>query len=174
MIALVTDSRKIILIVHNVRSAQNVGSILRSADAFGLSKIYLTGFTPYPLQAKDDRLPHIAAKVHARIAKTALGAENTVAWQYEPDIDKVLAKLKASGFLLAGLEQSAKAITLPGYSLEVDLAVVVGREVEGIEPEVIKQMDLILEIPMLGQKESLNVAVAAGIAMYQLRFSEHR
>ncbi|HET9850629.1 MAG TPA: TrmH family RNA methyltransferase [Candidatus Saccharimonadales bacterium] len=160
---------KIVLIAHNLRSAHNVGSILRSADAFAIDQVYLSGYSPYPKQADDPRLPHLADKATKQIAKTALGAEKTVPLVHHGDIFKLLEQLRAEGFQITALEQSRKSIPLNDFQPGPKLAIIVGREVEGIEPEVLRTVDKIIEIPMLGTKESLNVASAAAIAMYDLR-----
>ncbi|MBX4199569.1 TrmH family RNA methyltransferase [Candidatus Saccharibacteria bacterium] len=166
---------KIYLIAHNIRSCHNVGSLLRTADAMAVDKVYLTGYTPYPRMKDDKRLPHIADKMGRQIKKTALGAEKTVAWEYTEDVLGLLAKLAKEDTVIAALEQSPDAISLPEYTpSDKDTALIVGREVEGIEPEVLKVAKIHLEIPMLGSKESLNVASAAAIALYQLRFKLRR
>lgn len=162
--------RKLVLVVHNVRSTHNVGSLLRTADGLEITKVYLTGYTPYPLAPNDQRLPHLALKITKQITKTALGAENSVAWQHA-DIEAALAQLRTEGYQLAALEQAPGSIALPDFKPPQKLAIVVGREVEGLEPEVLAACDLVLEIPMLGGKESFNVAVAAGMALYHCRFT---
>lgn len=161
----------IALIAHNVRSAHNVGSLLRTADGLGVSQVYLTGYTSYPQQADDTRLPHEAAKVDRQIHKTALGAEDFVAWRHCGDVLQAVAELRTQGFVIAALEQTPHSILLPKYDTPDKIAVIVGREVEGIESEIIAACDLALEIPMLGRKESFNVAVAAGMALYHCRFA---
>jgi len=158
------------LIVHNLRSAHNVGSLFRTAEGLGVGKVWLSGYSPYPLAKNDDRLPHIADKVDKRIAKTALGAEKLVPWQKATDINKVMVKLRAQGFTIAALEQTADSIKLPDFRPSDRLALIVGREVEGLEPEVLARCDLCLEIPMFGRKESFNVAQAAAMALYRCRF----
>lgn len=157
---------EIIVIVHNIRSTHNVGSIFRTAEGLGVQKIILSGYTPYPKELNDTRLPHIADKLTTQIHKTALGAETLVPFEYqnEPDI----ASLKNSGFTVAGLEQDAKSVPLREYEPPQKLALILGEEVHGIEPELRDQCDVLLEIPMRGQKESFNVSVATGIALYQL------
>ena len=162
--------RSLLLIAHNVRSAHNVGSLLRTADGLGVQTVFLTGYTPYPVEANDKRLPHIAEKVERQIHKTALGAEKTVGWKHEEDIFGLIDKLKRDGFKIAALEQADGSVKLPSFTPTDSIALIVGREVEGIETDIVKQADIILEIPMLGQKESLNVASAAAIALYHLRF----
>lgn len=160
--------RSIVLVVHNVRSAHNVGSILRSADGFGAEHVYLSGYSPYP-EAKDDtRLPHISKRVAAQIKKTALGAENSVQWTYRDDIAGLINELKKN-YQVAALEQTPKATPLQDFKASQDIALIVGSEIGGLEPRVLKLVDLHLEIPMKGQKESFNVAIAAAVAMYSLR-----
>jgi len=162
--------RKIVIIAHNLRSSHNIGSLLRTADAMGVEKVYLTGYTPYPKEQHDKRLPHIANKVHKAIAKTALGAENTVAWQKQPDIFPVIEALKKQEYRIIGLEQSKKSIKLQDYLPEDKIVIIIGREVDGIEPEVLGECHKIIEIPMLGKKESLNVVQASAMALYHCRF----
>ncbi len=162
--------QRIILIIHNVRSSHNVGSMLRTADGFALDKVYLTGYSPYPLAPGDQRLPHVAQKVHKQIQKTALGAEKSMSWSHHPEIRGLLHKLKREGFKVVALEQTHQAKPLPSFSAKADVALIVGNEVKGLEPEVLKFSDGQLQIPMLGAKESFNVAVAAAISLYHLRF----
>jgi tRNA G18 (ribose-2'-O)-methylase SpoU len=162
---------KLVLIAHNLRSAHNVGSLLRTAEGLGIQQVCLTGYTPYPLGANnDDRLPHLAQKIDRQIAKTALGAEKQIAWRHETDIEKVLIELKKQSFTIAALEQSPKSVKLPGFTPPPQLALIVGREVEGIEPAILKLCDLVLEIPMSGRKESFNVAQAAAMTLYHCRY----
>jgi 23S rRNA (guanosine2251-2'-O)-methyltransferase len=164
--------KQLILIAHNLRSTHNVGSLLRTADGLGLSEVWLTGYTPYPLQAKDNRLPHLAIKVDKHIAKTALGAERNSNIKQSDDITTVINKLKGKGFCIAGLEQNKDATSLISYRPPDKIALIVGREVEGIEAEILEQCDLMLEIPMFGKKESYNVSVAAAMALYSLKFAD--
>jgi tRNA G18 (ribose-2'-O)-methylase SpoU len=162
--------RTIVLIVHNVRSCHNVGSLLRTAEGLGVEKVYLSGYTPYPLTQPDDRLPHLAQKIDRQIHKTALGAEHTQARETTEDIFELTNNLKNQGFTVAALEQSADSTPLPDYQAPEKIAVIVGREVEGLESDVLAACDLTLEIPMFGKKESFNVAQAAAMALYQLHF----
>ncbi|HEX7368393.1 MAG TPA: TrmH family RNA methyltransferase [Candidatus Saccharimonadales bacterium] len=163
--------RTIILIAHNLRSTYNVGSLLRTADGLGVQRVYLTGYTPYPSAPQDTRLPHIAEKIDTQIHKTALDAETSVDWQHTDDVEPVIAALKRDGFTVAALEQSDTSVSLPKFMPPDKLALIVGREVEGIEPEILARTDIILEIPMFGAKESFNVVQAAAIALYHARFS---
>ena len=158
------------MIAHNLRSAHNVGSLLRTGEGLGLQQVYLTGYSPYPLATGDTRLPHLAQKTDKQIAKTALGAEKSLAWQHATDINAVLADLKSRDFTVAALEQAPDSIKLPDFDPPEKLALIVGREVEGIEPAILAACDHILEIPMFGHKESFNVAQAAAMALYHLRF----
>lgn len=169
--------RSIIVIAHNLRSAHNVGSLLRTSEGLGVGKIWLSGYSPYPQRENrenDPRLPHIAQKVDRQIAKTALGAEKLINWQHETDINKVFAELKKQGFMVAAVEQAPGSIKLPEFKPPPKLALVFGREVEGLEPEVRAACDFTLEIPMFGQKESFNVAAAAAITLYHCRFQPGR
>lgn len=158
---------EIIVIAHNIRSTHNVGAIFRTADGFGISKIILSGYTPYPqLNKGDSRLPHIAEKLGKQIHKTALGAERIVPFEYQesPDLDG----LRRAGFRIVGLEQSSRSVMLNQYKSPEKLALLLGEEVEGINERLLAQCDDVLEIPMHGKKESFNVSVATGVAMYAL------
>jgi 23S rRNA (guanosine2251-2'-O)-methyltransferase len=164
-------NRSIYLVMHNLRSCYNVGSLLRTADAFAVDKVFMTGYTPYPEAKTDNRLPHIAQKMSRQIHKSALGAEDSVAWSHQENVLTLIEELHEQGFVIAALEQTKSAKDLPGLALDQDIALIVGREVEGLENNVLKASDIHLQIPMLGQKESLNVASAAAVALYQLRFN---
>jgi tRNA G18 (ribose-2'-O)-methylase SpoU len=131
----------------------------------------LTGYTPYPLTPDDERLPHIAQKVDKQIVKTALGAEKMVAWEYREGIAELIDELHREKYLVTALEQRSDAVKLPTFHAPERLALIVGREVEGIEPKVLALTDRVIEIPMLGRKESFNVAQAAAMALYHCRFS---
>lgn len=161
--------RSLILIAHNLRSAHNVGSLLRTAEGLGVEQVYLTGYSPYPKQPDDKRLPHIINKIDLQISKTALGAEKELG--AHQDIDDIIPRLKTQGFLVAAIEQSENSVSLPDFVPPAKIALLVGREVEGIEPNILKQCDQIIEIPMYGKKESFNVAQAAAMALYQCRFA---
>jgi 23S rRNA (guanosine2251-2'-O)-methyltransferase len=162
--------RNIILIAHNLRSCHNVGSLLRTAEGLGIETVYLTGYTPYPQQPNDERLPHLATKISRQIHKTALGAEEMIPWQRRENIGDVFRDLKAKGYQIAAIEQDKKATKLPDYQPVDNIALLVGREVEGVEKEVLALCDDILEIPMFGEKESFNVVQAAAMALYHCRF----
>jgi 23S rRNA (guanosine2251-2'-O)-methyltransferase len=162
---------EIVLIAHNLRSCHNVGSLLRTAEGLGVKKVYLTGYTPYPLMQNDPtRLPHLAIKIDKQIHKTALDAEKLVAWEHADDLDTVLATLKKDDYTLAAIEQAPTAILLPEFHKPQKIALLVGREVEGVEPEVLQHMDVVLEIAMFGKKESFNVVQAAAMGLYHCTF----
>ncbi len=163
--------RNITLIAHNLRSCHNVGSLLRTAEGFGCSEVILSGYTPYPLMDIDDRMPHLSQKINKQIQKTALGAEKLISWRHEPDIRPIIAYLRADGWQLAAVEQSVESVALPKFTPPDKIVLLVGREVEGIEPEILSQMDTVLEIPMFGHKESFNVVQAAAMALYHCRFA---
>lgn len=163
--------REIVLIIHNVRSSHNVGSLLRTADGIGVKKVYITGYTPYPAVANDTRLPHIVRKVHQQISKTALGAETSAAWQHTDNIQEVIMRLRSKEYQVIAVEQHQNAEPLPDFKPPKRIALIVGREVEGIEAEVLKVVDGVVEIPMFGGKESFNVVQAAAMALYHCRFS---
>lgn len=156
----------IIVIAHNIRSTHNVGAIFRTAEGFGVSHIILSGYTPYPVVAHDSRLPHIAAKLQSQIHKTALGAEELVPFSYQQT--PRIPELAAEGYRIVGLEQAPTSISLSTYTSPEKIALILGEEVHGIPQELLEQCQDILEIPMAGKKESFNVSVAAGIALYQL------
>lgn len=162
--------RRIVLVIHNVRSALNVGSLLRTADGLGVEKVYLTGYTPFPAGGKDDkRLPHIAAKADRQIAKTALDAQKYIVWEHLEQINPLINELKAQGYEIAALEQSPGSIKLNEYKPGDKITLIVGNEIDGIDPKILDIADVILEIPMYGQKESYNVAAAGAMALFYLR-----
>lgn len=147
-----------ILIIHDIRSNYNVGAMLRTADGAGVSKVYLSGTTPSP----KDRFGRLVGEIH----KTALGAEQSVDWEYVYDIYPVLDELKKLGFRVVAVEQATDSVSLYDFQVPDKVAYIMGSETEGLPEEVIMASDLILELPMLGEKESLNVSVTAGIVLY--------
>ena len=157
---------EIIVIAHNIRSAHNVGSIFRTCEGFGVSKIILSGYSPYPKLQNDTRLPHLSEKLTAQIHKTALGAENMVKFEHQDTLD--LGSLKMDDYRIVGLEQNEHSISLSKYVSPTKIALILGEEVHGITDDLVEQCDDLLEIPMVGKKESFNVSVAAGIALYAL------
>ncbi len=151
-----------ILILNDIRSVENVGAMFRTADAAGIDKIYLTGYTPCPL----DRF----GRKRGDLAKSALGAEEFVKWEQYKNISQLLTKLKKEKYLIIGIEQDKKSIDykklkVTNHKLK---AFIVGTEVTGIPKNILKKCDIITEIPMKGKKESLNVSVATGIALFRI------
>ncbi|HWB27725.1 MAG TPA: RNA methyltransferase [Chitinophagaceae bacterium] len=146
----------IVVVLDNIRSMHNVGSVFRTADAFLLEAICLCGYTPQP--------------PHRDIHKTALGATETVDWLYYPNVLDAMAGLKERGYLLYGIEQAEGAISLEKFSAgdNQKIAVVFGNEVEGVQADALKLCDGCLEIPQYGMKHSLNVSVAAGIVLWDI------
>lgn len=156
---------KVTLLLHNIRSTYNVGSIFRTADGFGVEKIILTGYTPYPSTQNDSRLPHIAEKLTRQIDKTALGATASVPFEYH---DNLLTWLGSNTLPLVALEQAENSHSLRDFIPPEQFVLVLGEEVEGVPHSLLDRCESTVEIPMKGQKESFNVSVAAGIALYQL------
>jgi len=154
-------------ILTNIRSLHNVGSMFRTADAVGIEKIYLCGYTPAP--EDEYGLPR------GPLVKTALGAERTVAWEKAVSIGRLIKRLRAEGKKIYAVEQSRRSVRFDKMRLSrsalANAVLLMGNEVRGLPPSVIKQADKILEIPMFGKKESLNVAVAFGIVAYSLRLN---
>lgn len=157
---------KIIVVAHNIRSTHNVGSLFRTCEGFGVERIILSGYSPYPHTKNDARLPHITEKLTSQIHKTALGAETMVPFEYNeiPDI----RSLRTKGYRIVGLEQAKSSIPLSDYVPQQKLVLVIGEEVHGIDHDLLEECDDIIEISMVGQKESFNVSVATGIALYAL------
>ena len=159
--------KKLFLILHDIRSAYNAGAIFRTADGAGVSKIYLTGYTPCP----PDKNKSHKTQADKMIEKTALGAEKSVAWEKCEDLENLLQKLNppAGGekISIVALEKTKNSTDIKKFKATFPIALILGNEVEGISKDIIKKCDAIIEIPMRGKKESLNVSVAAGIAMYE-------
>lgn len=165
-VTLISVMSRITLVLHNIRSTYNVGSIFRTAEGFGVRQIILTGYTPYPtLGNHDERLPHEREKISAQIHKTALGAENLVPFAYHAD---PYEWLRSSKLPVVALEQDEKSIPLDTYMAPAELVLLLGEEVNGIPSELLATAQDIIEIPMMGRKESFNVSVATGIALYKL------
>jgi tRNA G18 (ribose-2'-O)-methylase SpoU len=157
---------EIIVLAHNIRSTYNIGSIFRTAEGFGVTEIVFSGYSPYPALSSDSRLPHISRKLTEQIHKTALDAETIVPFEYQETLD--LQSLKDQGYTIVGLEQDPRSIMLSDYIAPKKIALLIGEEVEGIEQSYRDQCDDLIEIPMHGKKESFNVSVATGIALYTL------
>lgn len=162
--------REIVVIAHDMRSTFNVGSLLRTAEGLGVKEVYFTGYTPYPRQENDSRLPHIAARLDKQIDKTALGASHTVAWQHEEDITALVERLKTAGYEIVALEQAKDSTKMPDYHAPDKVALILGTEVEGLPSNIVALASVVCEIPMFGQKESFNVVQAAAMALYHCRF----
>lgn len=148
------------LLLHNIRSTHNVGAIFRTADATGVKKIYISGYTPAPI----DRF----GRSRPDISKASLGAEKTVEWENISDIKNLIKSLKKGRFNIVGVEQDKRSIDFRKSKVKGNALIIVGNEVDGIDKDTLDLCDQILEIPMLGQKESLNVSVATGIVLYAL------
>ena len=148
------------LLLHDIRSAHNVGSIFRTSDAIGVSRIYLSGHSPSPT----DKFKRPVKE----ITKTALGAELSIPWEYHKDPTQLIEKLKGEGYSVVAIEQDSKAVDYKQFKPNKKILVVVGNEVDGVSEDVRTLCDVFVEIPMHGKKESLNVAVAYGIAMFRM------
>lgn len=151
------------VILDNIRSAHNVGSIFRTAEGAGVQKMYLCGYTPRPV----DRFGRIVAEVQ----KTSLGASEMVPWEEVDDIKTILSTLKENGVQVVAVELAKGAISLHDFTPTNKVAYVFGNEVTGIAKEICDLCDMTLQIPMLGEKELLNVSVAAGIVLFTSRYA---
>ncbi len=147
-------SVKLHLLAHNIRSRENVGSLFRTADSLGVTKLWLSGYTPVPPDAK--------------ISKVALGAETAVSYEAFPDIESVLARLKAQGVPVYALELVPQAITLAEFHPPQEMALLLGTETTGIPPSLLEQCVASIFIPQQGMKESLNVTIATSIAAWKI------
>ncbi|MBI4256578.1 TrmH family RNA methyltransferase [Candidatus Uhrbacteria bacterium] len=143
-----------IVIAHNIRSLHNVGSIFRACDVFGVEKLYLTGITGTPPRKE--------------IAKVALGSEHRVAWERAQDVLDLVAQLRLRGCTILALENGPQTTRIDQFCPIGQNAIILGNEVSGIEAPLLAQCDVTLEIPMIGRKQSLNVSVATGIALFAL------
>lgn len=152
---------EIAVLLPDVRSAHNVGSIFRTADAAGVAKIYLSGYTPTPIDRFNRAQPDIA--------KTALGAELTVPWEYCASSLDLITRLREDGWQIVGVEQDVRSIDYREHHIEKPTVYVFGNEVDGISSDIRDACDSLIEIPMRGTKESLNVSVAAGVVLFSLK-----
>lgn len=153
--------REVAITLHNIRSAHNVGAIFRTADAAGVSRVFLSGYTPLPI----DRF----GRVQKEIAKTALGAEKFLSWEYGKDTVALLTRARVEGFMIVGVEQDARSKEYSSFKPGKKTLYVFGNEVRGLSPALRSLCDVLIEIPMRGKKESLNVSVAAGIILFNTR-----
>lgn len=151
---------KIAVLLHNIRSTHNVGSIFRTADALGVETIYLSGYTPTPL----DRFN----RPRKDVAKVSLGAEKTIPWEYIKDPAEIIKKLKKAKYKVIGLEQTKNSVDYKNVKISGNILFIAGNEVGGIEKNILKLCDVVAEIPMRGKKESLNVSVAFGVAFFRI------
>jgi len=154
-----------ILVIHNIRSAANVGSMFRTADGAGVQEIWLTGYTPSPAKRNQKYL----TKAEKSLAKAALGAEYFIPWKRVETLGGLIIQFRSLGYLVVGLEQIGKSVSLESIKGEQPFVLIVGNEVRGLDCRILKQCDVIVELPMYGKKNSLNVSVACGIALYALR-----
>lgn len=150
---------RIAVLLHNVRSAHNVGSIFRTADAVGAERVYLTGYTPTPIDA--------FGRAQADIAKTALGAEQSLLWRHEASASRCIKQLARDGWHVVGVEQDKRARDYRSFRAHKPTVFVFGNEVRGLSAALRKECHDLVEIPMRGRKESLNVSVAAGVVLFQ-------
>jgi 23S rRNA (guanosine2251-2'-O)-methyltransferase len=142
-----------VIILENIRSTFNVGSVFRTADGAGIDKIYLVGITPLP--------------THPKIKKTALGAEEFVSWEYRKEINSLIEELKMNDYTIYSVEQSNNSIDYRDQKKHDKMAFIFGNELTGVEPTTMQRSDKILEIPMMGKKNSLNISTTVGIILYQ-------
>ncbi len=146
------------LIANDIRSAENIGALFRTCDSLGVKKIWITGYSPTP--------------AHPKVKKTSLGAEASVEWEQATDVTDVILRLKAQNVRIVGLELAEGAVSLADYRAPEKIALLLGNEVTGIPPSLLALCDDVVSIPQKGTKESLNVAVAAGIAAYWILNSQ--
>jgi tRNA G18 (ribose-2'-O)-methylase SpoU len=155
---LLSKKNSVYLLIDQVRSGLNIGSIFRSADAFRIEKIFLTGISPLP--------------PNKEILKTALGATDTIAWEHHPDALSLVQTLKQKNIKVYAIEQTSKSVSLSDFNIELEdsIAIVLGNEVDGVQQAIIDACDGTIEIPQFGTKHSLNVAVCAGIVLWHLTY----
>jgi len=146
----------VIMVLDNIRSHHNVGSIFRTADAFGFEAVYLCGYTPVP--------------PHREIHKTALGATDSVHWKHFTSVTDAIGELQQKGYTVVSIEQAERTVPLTDFPIEKGkkYAVIMGNEVEGVGQEAVDASDVVIEIPQIGTKHSLNVSVCAGVVMWEL------
>lgn len=158
---------RLTLLLPDIRSAYNVGAIMRTADAVG-ARVWTSGLSPHPIVKNDPRPPHVADRAARLIAKTALGAELTTFEIHHPIFEQAIASARDLKMIVCALEQNLDSVNLFDFKSTEPLLLIVGSEIEGLNKNRLGACDVTLEIPMVGLKESLNVSVAAGIAMYAL------
>ncbi len=153
------EDQRVVVLLDNIRSLYNTGSILRTADASGVERVVLCGITPRPDQGSRQR---------RAIAKTALGAEDSVRWEYRPDAQTTLRELAAAGYHSVAAEITPAAIDIYEWTPRWPVCLVFGHEVDGVSSDLAAHVETVIRIPMLGHKRSLNVATAAGVVLYEL------
>lgn len=153
-------STEVAVLLHDIRSTHNVGSIFRTSDALGVDKIYLSGYTPSPIDKY--------GRARKDIGKVALGAEKTIVWEYEEDPKKIIKNLKREGFQVVCVEQDKKSVDYKKLKVKEKVLFVMGNEVLGVDKKILELCDDVVEIPMRGEKESLNVSVAYGVALFRI------
>jgi len=160
-----SKNKEIVIVLPDIRSVLNVGSIFRTADATAVSKIYLCGYTAAPI----DRFGRNREDIH----KAALGAEKTVLWEQNEDTRATVQKLKEDGYTIIAVEQAKGSVLYNSFDSGAceKIALIFGNEVDGVNGDILELADSIIELPMLGEKESLNVSVSAGVVLYHLRAS---
>jgi 23S rRNA (guanosine2251-2'-O)-methyltransferase len=161
-------TRRIILVLNNIRSIHNVGSILRTAEALGLKDIVYSGYTPYPEIPEDTRIMHIRNKIAKTINKTSLDAEFNLNHQVIDNLREYIKTMKNKGYVICSLEQDQKSTDIKNFDNTSDIVLILGNEVSGVDKDILELSDFILEIPQKGKKESLNVVQATAIALYIL------
>ena len=157
------QTKNFILILPDIRSALNVGAIFRTADAVGINKIYLTGYTPTPANK--------FGRIQKDIAKSALGAEKIIDWEYKKTLSPLISKLKKEGYFVIAIEQAKNSVDYKNIKIQKGqerVVFIVGTEVSGLSKNILNKCDVVAEIPMKGKKESLNVSVASGIALFRI------
>ncbi len=151
-----TDKIPIVVVLDNIRSLNNIGSVFRTSDAFLIAKIYLCGITATP--------------PHKDIHKTALGATNSVAWEYIENTLELVNKLKSDGYIVASIEQVEGSVMLNEFRPKPNTkyAIILGNEVKGVRQDVVNNSDLCIEIPQFGTKHSLNISIATGVVLWDI------
>lgn len=168
---------RVTLIAHDIRSTHNVGAFFRTCDALGVEEIIFSGYTPYPQLEGDTRLPHFADKMTRQIHKTALGAESSVSYRRYNELSEALEALESENTVVVALEQFTGSLEpqqcvdqIKAKYPDQPIALIIGNEIHGVNKDVLSRADFIMEIPMSGTKESLNVSVATGIALFSLKY----
>ncbi|MFZ2621488.1 MAG: TrmH family RNA methyltransferase [Minisyncoccia bacterium] len=155
-----SKGKEIVVLLHNIRSTHNVGSMFRTSECAGVTKIYLSGYTPTPVDKY--------GRGRKDIAKVALGAEKTIPWEYVKSPEKIIKELKNKKYQIVGIEQSKDSVDYKKVKVHYSVLFIVGNEVEGMDKKMLSLCDVVAEISMLGEKESLNVSVAFGVALFRV------